>query len=145
MLAILLWGWVTNSQDPETKKTFPSVPINVGELAAPLEVVGTIPPVSVTVTGPKSVIEDMTPADLTASLDLDGVDTSGEFTVPIEVETPNGVWDTKVSPTRLPIRVEEIITELYVIEPVIEGDIDSTRQVSASIAEYLGNHRGGPQ
>ncbi len=145
VLAILLWGWVTNSQDPETTKVFSSVPVSRGELPVPLEVVGTITDVSVTVTGPKSVIEDIVLADLKASLDLDGIDAPGEPTVAIEVETPRGVWDTKITPSRMPIRVEAVSTELFVIEPSIIGNVDSTRQVSASIVDLSEITAVGPR
>ncbi len=133
VLAILLWGWVTIAQDPEQDRSFANIPVEVGQLAAPFEVVSTIPEVTVRITGPRSVIEDVTSADISVSLGLDNIEETGEYTVPILVETPNGVWRSTVSPSRLPIRVEEVVTELFVIEPVISGRIDSTRQVSASI------------
>ena len=133
VLAILLWGWVTIAQDPQQDRSFANIPVDVGQLVVPLEVVGTISEVTVVVTGPRSIIEDIVSADIKVSLGLDGIDETGEYTVPILVETPHGVWRTTVSPSRLPIRVEEVVTELFVIDPVINGRIDSTRQVSASI------------
>ena len=133
VLAILLWGWVTIAQDPQQDRSFANIPVDVGQLVVPLEVVGTISEVTVGVTGPRSIIEDIVSADIKVSLGLDGIDETGEYTVPILVETPHGVWRTTVSPSRLPIRVEEVVTELFVIDPVINGRIDSTRQVSASI------------
>src|SRR5687767_9045422 len=74
ILAILLWGWVTDAQDPEMTRQFSNVPITVGEVAAPLQVVGTIPDISVVVAGPRSVIEEVNLADIVAKLDLDDVD-----------------------------------------------------------------------
>jgi YbbR domain-containing protein len=135
ILAILLWGLVTNAQDPEMSRTFSSVPIKVGELPSPLQVVVDVPDASVTVTGPRSVISDMSASDVTASLDLDGIDEPGDVTVSIDAGTPRGVWDVSVNPTRLPIRVEESVTELFVVQTEITGNLDATRQVNATVAD----------
>lgn len=135
ILAILLWGLVTNAQDPEMSRTFTSVPIDVGDLPAPLQVVGDVPDISVRVTGPRSVVSDMTTPEVTASLDLDDIDEPGDYTVSIEVRTPRGVWDVDPNPSRLPIRVEESITELFVVETVITGNVESTRQINATVED----------
>jgi YbbR domain-containing protein len=135
ILAILLWGLVTSAQDPEMSRTFTSVPIEVGELPAPLQVVGDVPDISVRVTGPRSVISDMTSNDVRASLDLDDIDRPEEETVSIEVETPRGVWEVQPNPSRLPIRVEESVTELFVVETVFTGNVESTRQVNATVED----------
>lgn len=135
ILAVLLWGLVTNAQDPETTRTYSSVPINVGELPSPLQVVGDVPDISVRVTGPRSVVTDMSVTDVSASLDLDDINEPGDYTVSIDIETPRGVWDSTATPSRLPIRVEESVTELFVVETEVSGNIDSTRQVSATVAD----------
>jgi YbbR domain-containing protein len=40
-----------------------------------------------------------------------------------------------VNPTRLPIRVEESVTELFVVQTEITGNLDATRQVNATVAD----------
>src|SRR4051794_31833682 len=135
VLALLFWGWVTTSKDPETDRNFANVQIKVGELPAPLTVVGTIPDVTVRLTGPRSVVSELISSDVTASLDLDDIDAPGDYTVPIDIQTPHGVWRSSSSPSRLPIRVEESVTKQFVIEPEISGNIDSTRQASATVVD----------
>lgn len=135
ILAILLWGWVTNAQDPETARTFTNVDVTVGELPAPLQVVGSIPDVNVRVVGPRSVIRELESSDITASLELGSINKPGDYTVPIKLETPRGVWNSSSTPSRLPIRVEETVTELFVIEAVTTGNVDATRQVSANVTD----------
>lgn len=133
VLALLFWGWVTTSKDPETDRSFANISISVGELPAPLTVVGTIPDVTVRVTGPRSVVRDLTSSDISASLDLDGIDQPGDYPVAIDIQTPHGVWRATSTPSSLPIRVEETVTKQFVIETAISGDVDTTREVSASV------------
>ena len=135
ILAVLLWGWVTDAQDPEMTRQFPNVTLDVAELPNDLEIVGAFPDVSVQVTGPRSIISDLTPADVTAELDVDQVESAGQYTLDIDVNTPGGVWDTEVTPTRLPIQVEQSVTHQFVIEPVITGTFDATRQIDVSIVD----------
>jgi YbbR domain-containing protein len=135
VLAVLLWGWVTNAEDPEVTRTFADVPIQVDELPGALEVVGTIPDVTVRVTGPRSEVIGVTADEVEARLDLDGIEGPGDYTVEIEVRRPGGAWSVSSTPSRLPIRVEESITELFVIEPTLSGTVDSTRQVTVSVDE----------
>jgi len=135
ILAVLLWGWVTDAQDPEVTRQFPDVTLEVGELPAPLQIVGSIPDVTIQVTGPRSVISDLTPTDVSAELDVDEVDAPGEYTLDIHAHAPSGVWETEVNPSRLPIEVEESVTQQFVIEAEIIGTFDSTRQIEASVVD----------
>ena len=135
ILSVLLWGWVTDAQDPETTRQFPNVTIEVGELPSPLQIVGSIPDVSIRVTGPRSVVSDLTTADVTAELDIDDVEAPGEYTLDIDVNAPGGVWETEVVPSRLPIQFEESVTRQFVIEAEITGTFDATRQIDASVVD----------
>src|SRR5215212_1942891 len=129
ILAVLLWGWVTDAQDPEITRQFPNVAVEVGELPSPLQIVGSIPDVTILVTGPRSVISELIPADVSAELDVDEVESAGDYTLDIEAHAPSGVWETEVNPSRLPIAVEESVTQQFVIEAEIIGTFDSTRQI----------------
>lgn len=144
VLALLLWGWVTVSRDPETTRSFANVPITVGELPNNLEVVGTLPDVTVRVTGPRSEVSDLISSDVTASLDLGGIDAEGDYTAPIRVDTPRGIWSAEPSPSRLPVRVERSVTKQFVLETAIAGNVDSTRQVSASVVDVSAVNVVGP-
>ena len=130
VLALLLWGLVTVSQDPETTRSFGSVPVSVGDIGT-LQVVGTVPEVTVTVSGPRSEVSDLVSTDLQVSLDLDDVDGPGQHSVPVDIEGPNGVWEASSSPARLPIVVDESVVRQMPIETEVVGNVDATRQVSA--------------
>jgi YbbR domain-containing protein len=135
VLAILLWGWVTTSKDPQTDRGFANVAVAVGEPPSPLTVVGTIPDVTVQVSGPRSVVRDLTSNDVKPSLDLGGIDSPGDYTVSVDVQTPRGIWRSTVVPSHIPIHVEESITKQFVIETAISGNVDTTRQIGASVVD----------
>lgn len=130
VLALLLWGWVTVQQDPETTRVFPNVAIEVGELPDPLVVVTSVPTAIVTVTGPRSVVSALAPADITAHLDLQGVAKPGTYVVRVLVSAPDGVWSTKVAPSRLEIVVENTVSRDFVLEPeIVKGAVDPTQRI----------------
>src|SRR5215211_1718137 len=135
ILAVLLWAWVTNAQDPDETRQFSNVPVVVGELPAPLQVIGSVPDVTVSVKGPRSVISDMISGDVSASLDLSEIDQPGDYTVDIDIDAPGAVWHATSAPSHVPIKVEESITKQFVIESEVVGPIDSTRQINATIVD----------
>ncbi len=130
VLALLLWGWVTVQQDPETVRVFPNIAIEVGELPDSLVVVTSVPTAVVTVTGPRSVVNALVPADIAAHLDLHGIEQPGTYVVRVLVSAPDGVWSTKVTPSRLEIVVENTVSRDFVLEPeIVKGAIDPTQRI----------------
>jgi YbbR domain-containing protein len=129
ILALLLWGWVTTREDPETTRTFPGVTVEVAELPDDLVVVSSPPNVTVTLKGPRSVISRVDSSEVSAHLDLDGIDAPGSTTVDIVVTAPDGVWERRAVPSRFPIHVERTTSKNFKLEPVIEDDLDATRRI----------------
>ncbi len=126
-LALLLWGWVTAVQDPIQTEVFAAVPIEPAALPNALVVVGEVPPVTVTLEGPQSVIEDVRPGDLEPRLDLDDVDGPAPYTAEVRVSAPHGSRVIRVDPAEIPVVVEATVSktfELDVIErPPPEGNV----------------------
>src|SRR5690348_11453116 len=81
VLALILWGWVTAREDPETSRQFSNVPVTVGELPGNLVVLSSPPTAVIRVTGPESVINDIDLSEVSAQLDLSDVDAAGSYTV----------------------------------------------------------------
>mgnify|MGYP000675111046 CR=1 FL=1 len=129
ILALLLWGWVTTREDPETTRTFQDVTVDVAELPNDLVVVSSPPDVTVTLKGPRSVINRVDSSEVSAHLDLDGVDSPGSTTVDIVVTAPDGVWERRSSPSRFPIQVERSMSKNFTLEPDIIGELGATRRV----------------
>jgi YbbR domain-containing protein len=123
VLATLLWGWVTTREDPERTRQFPNVVVQVGELPDDLVVVSQPPPVLIELRGPRSVVTQVSANEVTASLDLDEIDSAGDFTVDVNVSSPNGVWERKAIPSRVQIHVESSITKQFTLQPQVAGDL----------------------
>ena len=91
VLATLLWGWVTDRQDPIESEQFDDIEIAIPPLPNTLQVVNELEPVTVEITGPRSLLEDVQPRDVGASLDLGDIDQSGTYRVSVNAEVPDDV------------------------------------------------------
>jgi YbbR domain-containing protein len=74
ILAFALWAWVTNERDPEQTYRASQVPVSAVGIPENLEIVGAVPAVDVTLQGPRSVIQPIDAASLTAEINLEDVD-----------------------------------------------------------------------
>ncbi|MEA2598392.1 MAG: hypothetical protein QOF01_4861 [Thermomicrobiales bacterium] len=135
VLALLLWGWVTTREDPETTRTYSNVTVEVGELNGNLVVVSALPNAQIRLIGPRSVMEDIETTDVSARLDLDSVDKPGIYNVSIIVSAPDGVWRRQSTPARMQIQVEESVAKQFSIVPEVAGDVGPNRRVGQIVPE----------
>jgi YbbR domain-containing protein len=131
LLATLLWGWVTQLQDPLEDTTFTGLPIAVNGLSDSLFLVTTLKDGSVTISGPQSRVEDVRSADVTLSIDLSDIDEPGSYEAKVEVAKPNGVDSESLEPKEVQIQVEDYVTKNFPLE--IENSLpeDDPRQVKS--------------
>ena len=129
VLAVLLWGWVTEVQDPIRTEVFAGLTIAIPQLPEALRVVGDVEPVTVAIEGPRSVVDDVEPEDLEPRLDLDDVDGEGAFTVDVEVSEPDGTRSVRIEPAEVSIVVEAITAERFDLVVVREQPDDGTRRI----------------
>jgi YbbR domain-containing protein len=121
ILATMLWGYVSLITDPEETQTFAGLQI------APLEglddnliLTSDLPEVSVRLTGPESVLEDISPDEIELSVDTDEIDgpTEGQD-LRIQIETPDGIRRSEANPSFVTVRVAEKATpKEFVLEPI---------------------------
>ncbi len=111
VMATLLWGWVTQLQDPYRDKTFFSVPIQTLDLPDNLQVITTLPTASVTLSGAQSDLKSI--SSVTVTLDVSSVHGPGEFRVPVHVKDTGRVSNRKVDPKEVQIQVEETQTMVF--------------------------------
>jgi YbbR domain-containing protein len=135
ILALILWGWVTAREDPETSRPFSNVTVAVPELPGNLVVLSAPPTAIIRLTGPESVINEIDASEVTAELDLSEVDEPGSYNVPIEITAPDGVWERRSTPSRVQIQVEESVAQQFAIQPVIEGELPANRRVGTIVPE----------
>ncbi|HET8521834.1 MAG TPA: CdaR family protein [Thermomicrobiales bacterium] len=122
VLALLLWGWVTTSQDPERTKSFGNITIQAEQLNGDLEVsMSSLPTALVTLRGPQSVVDDVVANQITAHLNLSNIHDPGTYTVPVNVSVPDGIWSHSVIPNQLSIEVERTMTKQFHLDVQLQG------------------------
>jgi YbbR domain-containing protein len=129
VLALLLWGWVTTREDPEQTRTYSNVAVEVGELGENLVVVSAPPNAQIRLRGPRSVMEDVESTEVTAHLDLDGIDETGTYNVDVVVSAPDGVWSRESTPSKVQIQVEESVSKQIPLVPEVSDDTLPSRRV----------------
>ncbi len=107
ILAILLWVYATNEQNPVNDQI---LSIQLHRLNPPkdVEISGIPSNVSIRVQGPRNQITALSPPDFQAVVDLSGV-TEGSQYVPVKVNSPSGIQVTQVTPNRVYVTVDRII------------------------------------
>ncbi len=143
LLAALLWGWVTQLQDPLTSKRFASVPIETSELPVTLEVVSTLPEATVTLSAAASQVEDIEEEDITVRLDTSEIEGPGTYRVPLIVDSP-AVNDRTVQPEEVSIQVDDRVSTVFplTIDTILDGD--QARSVGTVTPEVSQVTVGGP-
>ena len=131
VLAIVLWGWVTVTGDPETDRVFPSVPITVDGLRDGLVIVGDVANAEVHVTGPESAVEHLRATEMEANLDLGHIEQPGTYTVRVRVPKPRKTWSTSARPRSVNVVVEKEATLAFPLEPRISGNLGANQQVGS--------------
>jgi YbbR domain-containing protein len=130
-LAIGLWGWVTATGDPETTRRFPSIPITVEGLRDGFVLVGEVGSAEVSVTGPRSAIEDLVSTQIEALIDLDQIAEPGTYPVRVQVPKPDKTWSTTSRPRSINVIVEEESTVAFPVVPKTSGSLGANQQVES--------------
>src|SRR5262245_36716384 len=118
-LAILLWGWVTNQDDPVIDQPFTGITPTITGKAADLVLDETrIPSVTVTVRGPRSDLNRLNPLDLRVTLDLSGIKEPGNNSVEVNA-TVTGHHIARVqstNPETVAIATDRMIAKTFPLE-----------------------------
>ena len=131
VLATMLWGWVTQLQDPLTNERFDSIPITVNGLPDSLAIVTTLPIAAATFSGPESRIDEIRAADISISIGMNDITEPGDYRVTLNVSEPNGVETRSVEPSEVQIQVEEVVNEVFTLEPTHSLAEDDPRQINS--------------
>jgi YbbR domain-containing protein len=129
-LAFLLWAWVTTQRDPPETRVFADLTLQTPELPEPqLEIAGELPQVTIEVVGPRSVVDSVSRAGLRPTLDVSEITGPGNYQAAVEVDLPAAARVESISPSRVPLVVDETASRsvhLDVPPPQID---DPTRRV----------------
>ncbi|OAT82363.1 CdaR family protein [Desulfotomaculum copahuensis] len=118
-MALLLWVYVTNEQNPLDTRTF-NVSLSARGLPAQISVDGLPAAVSVQVQGTRGQLVGIDAGDFQASVDLSGV-TAGDDTVDVAVNIPPGLRLLRVSPDRVRVLVDRIIEKRIPVVVSLDG------------------------
>ncbi len=126
LLAVVVWIYVTMSQNPEQLSSFDNVPVEVQGLPAGLVLtdaegipLSALPPVSLLVHAPESVHPSR--SDFQIYVDMSGVSGPGSYTLPVNVGAPPSVRTTAVSTNQVKVWVEREEQRLFPIQVKLLG------------------------
>ena len=145
VLATMLWGWVTDRQDPIETEQFESVAIEIPPLPETLQVVNELEPVTVRITGPRSVLREVVPREVGASLDVSGINGAGSHRVPVNAEVPDEVREVDTSPREVQIQVEATASRNFSLTQQLPTATDDSRTVTSVTPEVSEVTVTGPE
>ena len=119
VLAIVLWIYVTNEQNPAVEESL-TVPMEVRNVASPLVGVDIPDSVKVKVRGSRSVIAGLRGEDIKAYIDLKGM-TEGRSAAKVYVQIPVNLELVEVIPDKVHIRLENIVSRTLPVEIRLNG------------------------
>lgn len=121
-LAIMLWVWVTNLEDPETSRRLTIGTPALLNRAADLVVLeqDRLPTVTVDLHGPRSVVQAINVDEVRAEIDLGSVTTAGTHELPVKVRAPRRVRVTNITPATLRVSVDRLTGKTFPLEVVIQ-------------------------
>lgn len=132
--AIALWLYVF--QAVEEERTFREIPIVVENFNTNLGldvVSGYENTLDVTVSGSKSVINEITSANIRASVDLSGVTERGTYVADVNLDVPASVKITDKSVTQLRISVDKTVEKTLPLTPVLNYTIQYPYELGETV------------
>jgi len=134
ILAIVLWLYVMNEQNPPIESSF-TIPLEVRNVAANL-VIGDVPAaIRVKVRGPRSIVAGVLSQDLRAYIDVKGL-TEGQHNVKVGAGLPSSLKLVEVSPDIVPLKIDTTISRQVPVEVRLSGAPAPNAVVGKAVANY---------
>jgi YbbR domain-containing protein len=142
IIAFAIWAFVTNERDPDRTASFTGLEIQGAETLSPeFQIVESLPVVSATVKGPQSVVQPMTNATLTASVDLSGIAEAGTYEIDVDLAVPPGLRDVDLDPETIVLEVDSVVSRIFditVLEPVNPPATLTSISISSTQVRLIG-------
>jgi len=129
ILATMLWGYVSLITDPEETQSFAGLELApLDDLEDDLILTSTPPDITVRLTGPESVIEDISPNEISVSLDLADLDGPNDnYQARVRIDTPDGVRRAVADPSFVRVAVAQLAEPVdFALEPEFVGLLENT-------------------
>src|SRR5215217_2506579 len=129
-LAFMLWAWVTTQRDPPESRVFADLTLQAPTLPEPLQIAGELPPVTIEVTAPRSVVDRLSRAGLRPSLDVSQVTGPGNYQAPVVVDLRGAAARIdSITPPRVALVVDETASRSMHLEVAPAQIDDPTRRI----------------
>lgn len=144
-LAFLLWAWVTTRSDPPETRVYADLTLQQPTLPEPLQITGELPTVTITILGPRSVMDRISRAGLHPSLDVSQVSGPGNYQAQVVVDLPAAARVVSIAPPRVALVVDETATRTMHLD-VQPGRIDDpTRRLGEVVPNVSEVTVSGPK
>src|SRR5215213_637452 len=144
-LAFLLWAWVTTQRDPPETRVFADLALQAPTLPEPLQIAGELPPVTIEVIAPRSVVDRLSRSGLRPSLDVSQVTGPGNYQAAVVVELPAAARIDSITPQVVPLVVDETASRSMHLEVVPAQIDDPTRRIGEIVPEVSEVTVSGPK
>ncbi len=142
--AVLIWCFYTTTYGAKETRTFSGVEVSYAGEATMRESLGLIltnedtETVTVTVTGPRRYIANLTAADLTASVDLTRITRTGDKSLSYSLVYPSNVDSSAMSVTRKsPEYVSLTVSKLSTKQVLVKGEFVGTTETGYVVDKEL--------
>ncbi|MCG8402136.1 MAG: CdaR family protein [Firmicutes bacterium] len=122
LIAVLLWVYVTNEQNPVTDQTF-IIPLVARDSPEEYDVEGLPGTVSVRVRGAKNVIDTLQREDFSARVNLAGIKKAGRQDLAVQIAAPPEVEVLYTSPSLVQVRAEKIVQKNVPVSLSLRGTV----------------------
>ena len=125
LLAISLWVFVTDTENPTVVDFFPQpIQVEAVNVRPSLGVANQLPTVTVRVSAPTDRWEDLTAANFRAFVDLNGFDArSQEVPVQIELQGVRGARVVETEPRNIVVNLEDLVSKTVSVETRAVGSL----------------------
>lgn len=147
VLAVIIWTSASETQDP-VRTRFLEVPLEYVGLPADSALVDLDPrqTVQIRLEGPDSVLQEYTPADFTATVDLSQVPSGEETSVPITVIALRPGADISfITPEQVDVVLEQEVTSEIPVELDIRGSVARGHSQGEPLIEPPAIRVSGPE
>ncbi|MCI7238922.1 MAG: CdaR family protein [Anaerococcus sp.] len=134
LLALVMWALVTTSSNPSVTRIFRGQEIliknkeKLEEKGYTIIGIDEITNINVEIEGSRDNIVGLKPNDIQASIDIGDVK-EGIQSVPVKVDTPNGVNVEKTEPKEINVNVQKVIEKNLPINLVIDDSLKKERNI----------------
>ena len=144
LLAVVFWLYIRDTEDPTMSRPIYNVPVQIANERVLEERGLTVSGLSqssltVEVTGPVSVLNNLTRSNVTASVDVSSITEAGEYELNCRLILPNNVDTTGAffpeQSNPVSVTVDTLVTETMNVEVRLEGSVANGYQAGTPVAD----------